>query len=1029
MMASLRYLSLFWGSAASVDDDSTLDATGSVSRRRWKAILLYGLSLLLLLLGIVSVICAQYQAEFRVAEQRLDSRAALVVGLVESTFSTHGQSLFGLSDMLASGTLPEPMALTERLGDQDRTLPYIDDLIIVDLSGRIVARSDPEVEPFTIRESQLYHRLLQARDDFVLTPLFWSGSVGDYRMLIARWLKGPSGQVVAVGMARLDPHLLVNLVDQLDLASGESVAIVDERAQLLARRPVHGFSLGDVIQGAGTTEAMRHGIEQHQFTATSPVDGQHRLYVTKRVGDLPLWIVLGQGTSELMTGLVERLWPLLLTSLLLALLGWLLLRHLLAQWHIEQVLRLEVAERQKAEQVAQRGQAQMQALISSMQDTVFMLTVDGHFSYAHAGDSMKVLAHPASMIGRHYRELLPESLSQSIDEAVGRLIATGESQRVDYRMEVASAPAWFCVLLTPVLDASGVTRSILSVVRDITEDRAQQVQLSIAATAFETHLGMMITDENMAILKVNRTFTRITGYTDAEVFGHNPRMLSAGRHDAAFYQRLWKQVNTYGSWQGEIWNRRKNGEIYPQWLTISAVRDDRDILTHYVGTLSDITERKAAEREIHQLAFYDPLTGLANRRLMLDSLNQALIDSEERGEYGALLMLDLDNFKQVNDSLGHRGGDDILMEVARRISVVLEDGDMLARLGGDEFVALVHCQGRNEREAGVLAQRTAQRLLGALAIPFVQNRCSFSLSGCIGIALFRDQVSTDVLQSQAELALYQSKSLGSNQVCFFDPELQVRLLERTQLENDLSLALEKRQLFLVYQRQMDEHGAVVGAEALLRWRHPERGLISPVEFIPLAEGRELIHEIGLWVIESVCEILVDWASQPALAELTLSVNVSPRQFQGTAFVDRVREILARTGAPASQLKLEVTESLFVEDRDDIRHMMEELKGLGVTFSLDDFGTGYSSLSYLQRLPLDQIKVDQSFVRGLLDNPTSSAIVASTIALAQTLELEVIAEGVETEEQRAWLLQHGCLRFQGYLYGAPVPLDMAFPPDT
>lgn len=1008
-------------------DDSMPNSAGSVSRRRWMAVLLYGLSLLLLLLGIASVIRAQYQAEFRVAEQRLESKAALVVDLVESTFSTRGQSLFGLSDMLASGGLPEQTALSERLGDHDRTLPYIDDLIIADLSGRIVARSDPRVgQPLTIRESQLYQRLLKTRHDFVVTPLFWSDSAADYRMLIARWLKGPSGQVVAVGMARLDPHMLIKLVEQLELVSGESIAIVDERAQLLARRPASSFILGDVIEATGTVEFLRDGAMEHQFTVNSPVDGQRRLYVTRRVGGLPLWVVLGQSTSELLTGLVERLWPLLLTSLLLTLLGGLLLRHLLVQWRIEQALRQEVVERQKAEQDAQREEAQLQALINSMQDMVFVLTVDGRFSYAHAGDESLLLVPPEEMIGSYYRDLLPEPVSQHISEAVERLTASGEPQRVDYRLELDSVPAWFSALLTPVPDASGRMGSILAVVRDITDDRAQQVQLSIAATAFETHLGMMITDESRAIIKVNHTFTQITGYTEAEVFGQNPRMLSAGRHDAAFYQRLWQQVDSRGSWQGEIWNRRKNGEIYPQWLTISAVRDDRGTLTHYVGTLSDLTESKAAEREIHQLAFYDPLTGLANRRLMLDRLEEALVSSEQSGEYGALLLLDLDNFKQVNDSLGHHGGDDILLAAARRISSVLGEGDMLARLGGDEFVALIRDQGSDERWAGVVAQRTAQRLLKALETPLVQNQRSFLLSACIGIALFRDQVSTDALQSQAEMALYQAKSLGSNQVCFFDPELQARLLERTQLENELSLALEKRQLFLVYQRQVDEHGDVVGAEALLRWRHPERGLVSPVEFIPLAEGRELIHEIGLWVIESVCELLVSWAQQPTLADLTLSVNVSPRQFQDPTFVEQVREILTRTEAPASQLKLEVTESLFVEDRDDIRQMMEELRSLGLTFSLDDFGTGYSSLSYLKRLPLDQIKVDQSFVRDLLDNSTSSAIVASTIALAQTLELEVIAEGVETEEQRAWLLQHGCLRFQGYLFGAPVPLEDGIP---
>ncbi|ALM51483.1 EAL domain-containing protein [Halomonas huangheensis] len=1002
------------------------NTTTSISRRYRQAVLLYGLSLLLLVVGLSWVIRAQYLAELQAAEQRLSAKSALMVELIESTFSTSSQSLLGLADMLdstAGGPLPGHAALSELLNKRNSTLPYIDDLIITDLTGRIVARSAPRLgQPLSIHQFDIYRNLQRAEDGFVVSPVYWASSAEGYRILIARWLKDGSGQIRAAGLARLTPVMLSNLLGELDLVDGESIAIVDEKAQLVARLPESNFALGDVINGPDTALYVNEEAATTRFMEYSPIDGDLRLYVSMRAGNLPLWVVLGQGIHELVMGLVIRLWPLVFTGLLLALMGMILLRHLFAQWRIEQALRSEVVERQRAEQEAQSGEAHLQTLMNSMQDLILVLTVEGRFTYVHAGNESQLLAPPAEMIGMHYSDLLPEHICERVDATFRQVLQAGSPQRVDYRLEFDESPAWFSALLSPVLDSEGKIDAVLVVVRDVTEDRDQQVQLSIAATAFETHLGMMITDEHGVILKVNRTFTEITGYSEDEVRGRNPRMLSAGRHDGDFYRRLWEQVSRHGSWQGEIWNRRKNNQVYPQWLTISAVRDANDNLTHYVGTLSDITERKAAEREIHQLAFYDPLTGLPNRRLMLNRLEEALASGEQKEQYGAMLFLDVDNFKQINDSLGHHGGDDILQAAAERMESVLRDGDTLARLGGDEFVAVLRDCGRDPRAVVEVVQDIAQQMLGALGMPFVRHQQPLLLTASIGITLFHGRTSTDELLRQADMALFQAKSLGTNQVCFFDPELQARLQERTQLENDLGQALEERQLFLVYQCQVDEHGDTVGAEALLRWRHPERGLVSPAEFIPLAESRQLIHKIGLWVIESACEVLVKWAQQPALADLTLSVNVSPLQFQALAFVDQVREILSRTRAPAHRLKLEVTESLFVDDRDDICLMMEELKNLGVTFSLDDFGTGYSSLAYLKRLPLDQLKIDQSFVRDLLESSTSSAIVASTIALAHSLDLDVIAEGVEREDQRAWLLEHGCRRFQGYLFGTPATLD-------
>ncbi|QTF94353.1 MAG: EAL domain-containing protein [Halomonas sp. BM-2019] len=553
------------------------------------------------------------------------------------------------------------------------------------------------------------------------------------------------------------------------------------------------------------------------------------------------------------------------------------------------------------------------------------------------------------------------------------------------------------------------------------QDREEK--LRIAASAFETHLGMLITDATGTILRVNDTFSRITGYAEAEVVGQNPRLLSSGLHDEAFYATLWARVARDGSWQGEIWNRRKGGQVYPEWLTISAVRDAAGRLTHYVATFSDLTERKAAEQEIHQLAFYDPLTGLPNRRLLLDRLEGTLKDSVRTGQFGALVFLDLDHFKRVNDTLGHQAGDLLLQRIAERFGEVLRETDTLARLGGDEFALLLHDLGHEADAVARLVERVAIKLQGVLEAPIRLAEERLIVTASLGITLFRDHETTlDEILQQADMALFQAKSAGRNALSFFDPEMQRRLQVRARLEGDLRQALPRGELRLHYQVQVDESGTVNGVEALLRWQHPQRGMVSPAEFIPLAEESRLIVPIGNWVLETACRQLAVWAADPRTARLTISVNVSARQFRESDFVERVLEILESTGAPAHRLTLEVTESLFVEERDDARDKMLRLRERGITFALDDFGTGYSSLAYLRRLPLDQLKVDQSFVRDLLEDEASMAIVASIIALSRSLKLEVFAEGVETEAQRAWLAEHGCRSFQGYLFGRPVPVE-------
>tara|TARA_R110001599_G_scaffold70152_4_gene197105 strand:- start:2263 stop:4971 length:2709 start_codon:yes stop_codon:yes gene_type:complete len=556
------------------------------------------------------------------------------------------------------------------------------------------------------------------------------------------------------------------------------------------------------------------------------------------------------------------------------------------------------------------------------------------------------------------------------------------------------------------------------------EEREQaRAEAQIAAAAFQTHLGILITDARGAILKVNETFTRITGYSEAEIVGKNPRMFSSGLQNAAFYRRLWKSVSRTGNWEGEIWNQRKNGELFPEWLTISAVYSAEGGLTHYVATMSDISERKAAEQEIHQLAFYDPLTGLANRRLFMDRMDSALKELHRHQRFGVLLFIDIDNFKQINDTLGHYTGDQLLQGVARRMGQMLRDTDTLARLGGDEFAVLIEGIDSNYAQTTRLAERIAHKLLSALNEPITLAKESVIVTGSIGIAMMAsNEYSVDDYLQQVDMALFEAKSSGRHSLCFFNPSMQAALLAHVKLESDLRQAQVNKQWQLYYQPQVDHHGTITGVEALLRWHHLERGMVSPGEFIPLLESMELINDVGEWVLEDACLQLAHWARHPRLSQLTISVNISPLQFRDDDFLSRVERVFARTQAPLCQLKLEVTESLFVEARDDARDKMLALKAHAIRFSLDDFGTGYSSLAYLAQLPLDQLKIDQSFVQKVLESQANAAIVESTIALAESLNLEVIAEGVETEAQQAWLLAHDCHAYQGYLFGRPVTAE-------
>lgn len=572
-------------------------------------------------------------------------------------------------------------------------------------------------------------------------------------------------------------------------------------------------------------------------------------------------------------------------------------------------------------------------------------------------------------------------------------------------------------------DASGKALRSVGAVQDITEQKIAEEWLRVAAVAFETHEAIVITNIEGNIIRVNQAFQDITGYSEAEVLGRNPRVLSSGRQDKAFYVDMWRQLLNSGTWTGEIWDKRKNGQIYPKWLTITAAKDDAGNTTEYVAIFSDITARKQAEDEIRNLAFYDVLTTLPNRRLLMERLHTALSASARSQKYGAVLFLDMDKFKNLNDTLGHDYGDLLLIDVAERIQSCVRESDTVARLGGDEFVVILEEMEGNDKETSQKVALIAEKIRAALAMPYQLKKIIYHSSPSIGVSLYcGNEESVDAILKHADMAMYQAKEAGRNTVIFFDPAMQKAVETHATLESALRHAIANQQLCLHYQIQVDQEQHPLGAEALLRWTHPQLGIISPAQFIPIAEESSLIFEIGDWVLNTACQQLHIWKNCEKTHHLILAVNVSGHQFRQANFVAKITAMLLKYDINPARLKLELTESVVLNDVAEVVGKMHALKALGIRLSMDDFGTGYSSLSYLKNLPLDQIKIDQSFVRDLTTNANDAMMIQTIIDIGKNFKLNIIAEGVETTEQFNFLKMCGCMAFQGYYFSQPLEVE-------
>ncbi len=616
------------------------------------------------------------------------------------------------------------------------------------------------------------------------------------------------------------------------------------------------------------------------------------------------------------------------------------------------------------------------------------------------------------LVGRRVREVLPQLEPQWI-ERYGEVALTGDSQQFDdYSAELERY--YRVTAYCPEIGQFAV------IVDDITAIRRSEESLRQAAKVFElTRDGVAITDVHARIVAVNQAFTQITGYTSEEAIGQNASILKSGHHDEAFYRMVWNELTSTGFWQGELCNRRKTGETYPQWLTISAVHNEYGQIERYIGVFTDISRLRNAEIQAEFIAYHDPLTKLPNRSLLNIRFEHAFERARRHHHKMALLIFDLDLFKNINDSFGHEFGDVLLVAITERFKLRLRDEDTLVRVHGDEFAVLME-----EIEVAADAAVVASDLLKALEAPFrIAGSDEIYLSASVGISISPDDGSDPaLLLRNADTAVNLAKAQGRKTFCFYTEALTKRTLERMHLESRLRRAIDLGHLLLHYQPLIEAHsGAVIGAEALLRWYDPEQGMIAPIHFIPVAEDCGLIAPIGAWVLAAACRQMRAWLDA-GRALRTIAVNISPRQFFLQDVPELLRQTLADSGLDACFLELEITEGILIEHGERAVAILNRIRALGVRLSIDDFGTGYSSLSYLKRFTIDKLKIDRSFIRDVITDTSDAEIAATIIAMAHSLSLSVVAEGVETAEQLAFLEEHGCDYYQGYFFSRPLAAE-------
>ena len=663
------------------------------------------------------------------------------------------------------------------------------------------------------------------------------------------------------------------------------------------------------------------------------------------------------------------------------------------------------------------SEAEMQAIIDNAPAVIYVKNADGRYQLVNNAFEKFSGLGKKDIVGKTDHELFPAEIADQFRENDQNVMRVGHAIQSDERAPHTNGIHDYLSTKFPLRNEKNETYAICGISTDITERKQHERRLQLSAAVFENSgEGIMVTDAEGKIVDVNPAFTRIMGYRRSEVLGQNPRLLRSNRHDSHFYKLLWRSIACQGEWRGEIWNKRKDGSEVPEIVTITRILDNNYQTINYVAVYSDISSLKRSQEQLSHLAHHDALTDLPNRVLFTERVEHA-IHRAKRGESQlAVIFLDLDHFKDVNDSLGHRAGDKLLTEVAELLRISLRNDDTIARIGGDEFVLLLEDIVDSNSAISIV-----EKILSALDHTFRVSGQTIHVTASLGVSLYpRDGGDGDTLMRNADAAMYRAKAEGRNTYRFYTEELTRQAFERMRLESNLRAAIANREFELYYQPKIDLRTQKLnGLEALIRWIHPVNGMLLPDHFIPVAEQSDLIHPMGQWIMHSACRQAKEWLDE-GLLDGTMAINVSGKQIFNGDLVKDLKAVMADTGLAPEHLELEVTESFIMDETRGAVEVLRELRALGLTLTVDDFGTGYSSLSYLKSLPLQRLKIDKSFVLDIPDDPNDMAITRAVIALGKSLQLEIVAEGIETKRQLDFLVAEGCDLGQGYLYSRPLP---------